>query len=215
MARSKTIAIVDDNRQDLMHMESALAKAGFQTLNYSLGSPLLEELASMRVHAAVIDVRLPDMSGLDIIAEISRKNLEIPCVLASGHSDIPIAVQAMKLGAVDFIEKPVQPERLVDVITRAIESRAARGAASTRSAENAHGLMEQLTPREREVLRLLLQGYQNKLIAYEMGISQRTVEVHRARLMRRLNVKTFAELVRTAVVGQLPTAAEQPHPPSN
>lgn len=212
MGQVKTIAVVDDDRNDLMLVDLALSNAGFHTLKYSLGSPLLRELSSRRVHGAVIDVRLPDISGLDIIAEISRTSPDIRCVMASGHSDIPIAVRAMKLGAVDFIEKPVQPERLVDIVKRAVENRAERGPVGASLAEKAHGLMDQLTPREREVLGLLLQGYQNKMIAYEIGISQRTVEVHRARLMKRLNVKTFAELVRTAVEGQFSNAGERPHP---
>lgn len=215
MKRTKTVAVVDDDPNDLRLIDSALSNAGFQTLKYSLGSPLLRELSSARVHGAVIDVRLPDISGLDIIAETSRRKLDIPLVMASGHSDIPVAVEAMKMGAVDFIEKPIQPERLVDVVERAIESRAQRGAMASNLAENAGSLMEQLTPREREVLALLLRGYQNKMIAYEIGISQRTVEVHRARLMKRLNVKTFAELVRTAVEGRFSNAADLPHPHPN
>lgn len=206
------IAVVDDDRNDLALIDRALSNAGFRTLKYSLGTPFLHEVSPARVQGAVIDVRLPDVSGLDIVAEISRRYPDIPCVMASGHSDIPIAVKAMKLGAVDFIEKPLQPERLVDIVRRAVESRAERGAVSTSLAEKAHGMMKLLTPREREVLGLLLQGYQNKMIAYEIGISQRTVEVHRARLMKRLNVKTFAELVRTALEGQFTSADERPRP---
>lgn len=212
MGHAVRVAVVDDDRNDLRLIDLALSNAGFYTLKYSLGSPFLHNLSSTRVDGAVIDVRLPDISGLDIIDEIARRNLDIPVVMASGHSDIAVAVKAMKMGAVDFIEKPIQPEALVNVVERAIESRSKTAAVNGDLAKKAHGLMEQLTPREREVLGLLLQGYQNKMIAYEIGISQRTVEVHRARLMKRLHVKTFAELVRTAVAGQFSHAGELSHP---
>jgi len=195
------IAVVDDDKNDLRLIDRTLVSAGFQTLTFPTGSPLVQALDSTELHAAVIDVRLPDMSGLDIITEISRRKLLIPCVVASGQSDIAIAVKAMKLGAVDFIEKPVEPELLLVAVKDAVTNRAGGMSANCNCPGEVQALMEQMTPRERQVLQLLLQGYQNKMIAYEIGISQRTVEVHRARLMKRLNVKTFAELVRTAVQG--------------
>jgi len=202
------IAVVDDDKNDLRLIDRTLVSAGFQTLTFLSGSPLVQALGSTELHAAVIDVRLPDMSGLDIITEISRRNLLIPCVVASGQSDIAIAVKAMKLGAVDFIEKPVEPELLVVAVKDAVTNRASGMSANCNSSGEAQALMEQMTPRERQVLQLLLQGYQNKMIAYEIGISQRTVEVHRARLMKRLNVNNFAELVRTAVQGGFDNASD-------
>lgn len=195
------IAVVDDDKNDLRLIDRTLVSAGFQTVAFPSGLPLVQALGSTELHAAVIDVRLPDMSGLDIITEIARRKLLVPCVVASGQSDIAIAVKAMKLGAVDFIEKPVEPELLVVAVKDAVTNRASGMSANCNSRGEAQALMEQMTPRERQVLQLLLQGYQNKMIAYEIGISQRTVEVHRARLMKRLNVKNFAELVRTAVQG--------------
>jgi two-component system, LuxR family, response regulator FixJ len=205
------IAVVDDDKNDLSLIDRTLLSAGFQTLVFPLGSPLVQALSSTDLHAAVIDVVLPDMSGLDIIAEISRRKLLVPCVVASGQSDIAIAVKAMKLGAVDFIEKPVEPELLLDAVKDAVTNRTRRMSANCKSPREAQALMGQLTPRERQVLQLLLQGFQNKMIAYEIGISQRTVEVHRARLMKRLNVNNFAELVRTAVQGGFGNASDFQH----
>jgi len=209
MKREELVCIIDDDPDDLETLQGALSQAGLITRGYAEGRGFLSDLARIGISCAVVDVRLPDMSGLDIVREISRKRADIPFLMASGTSDIPIAVQAMKLGAVDFVQKPVQRDRLVEAVSSAIVDRNRMLDGHSEHDGSRRYLIEQLTPRERDVLGLLLDGYQNKMIAYELGISQRTVEVHRARMMRRLHVKTFAELVRLAVVSDFNRNADE------
>ncbi len=198
MKIKNTVFIVDDDPGDLQYLQSVLSKAGFPTRGFETGRSFLREAAS-GASCVLLDVNLPDIEGLAVISESLAKDPTIPFVMISGVADIPIAVKAMKLGAVDFVEKPVDPAKLVDTVARAIDERAQAHAGEHNDIIAKQPLMQKLTPREREVLRLLLEGYQNKMIAYELGISQRTVEVHRARIMTRLNVKSFAELVRVAL----------------
>jgi len=143
----------------------------------------------------VLDVRLPELSGLDLQMQMAEINLEIPIVFITGHGDIPTSVRAMKAGAVEFLTKPFRDQDLLDAIEEAIErDRAAR----LQQAEmvELRGCYEALTPREREVMELVVSGLLNKQIAAELGISEATVKIHRGQVMEKMRAQSLADLVR-------------------
>lgn len=147
----------------------------------------------------VLDVRLRGMSGLDLQAELGRRGIQIPTIIVTGHGDVPMAVRAMKMGAIDFVEKPFNEQQLLDRIQQAIDvDREHR----RNGEERAHlqSLLTTLSPREREVMDLLVLGKANKEVAEHLGLSTRTVEGHRARLMEKLGCESLAELVRISLV---------------
>jgi len=146
---------------------------------------------------------MPGMGGLELQAELRRSNLDVPFIMITGHGDVPSAVQALKSGAIDFIEKPIRH----DVLLAALEKMTARRRSTleaARAAAVAHAKIAALTPRERDILRHVVTGNPNKIIAYELGISPRTVENHRARLMVKMNAGSVADLVHAAIAGGLP-----------
>jgi RNA polymerase sigma factor (sigma-70 family) len=146
----------------------------------------------------VLDVRMRGMSGLDLQAELARREIAIPTIIVTGHGDVAMAVRAMKMGAVDFIEKPFNDQELLEKIQRAIDAdHAARQGGRER--EQTCALLASLSPREREVMDLLVLGKANKEVADRLGLSTRTVEGHRARLMEKLACSSLAELVRLSL----------------
>jgi two-component system, LuxR family, response regulator FixJ len=150
----------------------------------------------------IADIRMPDMDGLELQEEIIRRALGLPVIIITGHGDVPLAVRAMKAGAVDFIEKPFDDELLRASIARGIEqSRRARGESAV--AQEAEGRIAQLTAREREVMEHLVAGRPNKVIAHRMDISPRTVEVHRGRVMDKMQARSLSDLVRMALAAKI------------
>ncbi len=135
------------------------------------------------------------MSGLELQEEVTRRNIDLPVIIITGHGDVPLAVQAMKAGAIDFLEKPFDDELMLASVKRAMEigSRARGRTAETQAAKE---LLSALTPRERGVLDKLVQGRSNKIVAYELGISPRTVEIHRAHIMSKMDASSLSDLVR-------------------
>ncbi len=153
----------------------------------------------------VLDVRMRGMSGLDLQAELARREIAVPTIIITGHGDVSMAVRAMKMGAVDFVEKPFNDQELLERIQRAIDSdQAAREGGRER--EQACALLASLSPREREVMDLLVLGKANKEVADQLGLSTRTVEGHRARLMEKLSCTSLAELVRLSLRAAPPGA---------
>lgn len=146
----------------------------------------------------VLDIRMPGMSGLDLQRELERRDIDIPIIFLTGHGDIPMAVEALKHGAIDFIEKPFRDQALLDSINTALQSdrehRAERAAAS-----DAEQRLATLTPREHEVLNAIVDGHANKVVAADLGVSERTVEIHRAKVMAKMGVRSLAQLVRMVV----------------
>ncbi|UPK38092.1 LuxR C-terminal-related transcriptional regulator [Bradyrhizobium sp. 186] len=145
----------------------------------------------------VLDVRLPGLSGLDIQAELARANIHIPIIFMSGHGDIPMSVRAMKGGAVDFLTKPFRDQEMLDAVMMAIK-RDRKRREDDRIVANLQALVEALTPREREILALVSSGLMNKQIAAELGLAEITVKIHRGHIMRKMDVKSLADLVRKA-----------------
>jgi FixJ family two-component response regulator len=147
----------------------------------------------------VLDVRLPGLSGLDLQAELAKANIHIPVIFMTGHGDIPMSVQAMKAGAVDFLPKPFRDQDMLDAVATALErDRQQRRAANQLSDLQAR--FETLTQREREVMSLVAAGLMNKQIAGELGISEITVKIHRGQVMRKMGARSLADLVKMAEV---------------
>jgi two-component system response regulator FixJ len=149
----------------------------------------------------VTDVRMPEMSGLDLLHELRGRGVSAPVVIITGHGDVPLAVEAMKAGAFDFLEKPFEDERLLEIVRRALETPRQRDEpAVSEEQSEVRTRIARLSQRERQVLRRLVEGQLNKTIAWELGISARTVEVYRAKLMAKMEAVAFADLVRMALL---------------
>jgi FixJ family two-component response regulator len=153
----------------------------------------------------VLDVRMPGLSGLDLQRELRAANVSHPIIFITGHGDVPMSVKAMKAGAVDFIPKPVRDEDLLRSIEQAM-TRAARESAERAEIETLQDRADRLTPREREVMALVVRGLLNKQIAFELGTAEKTVKVHRARVMQKMQVQSLAELVRVTDKIGLPSS---------
>ena len=197
MAATPLIHVVDDDESLRTSLLDLLHAAGFEARGYaSTGEFLLDPMPD-RPGCALLDVRLPGPSGLDLQAALQRQGVTIPIIFLTGHADVPTSVRAMKAGAIDFLEKPVRRETLLDAIDRALASdntqRTARDMAKRKSAR-----LALLTVREREVFDRIVAGKLNKQVADELGVSLRTVKAYRAQVMEKLGVDTAAELGKLA-----------------
>jgi len=189
------VLVVDDNEGMRSALRRLLAKAQLGVETFASGSEFLAAARFDRPGCIVLDVAMPQMTGLEVQAQLKQREVALPVVFLTGSADIPIAVAAMREGAVDFIEKPFDNDDLVARVRRAI----ARDAAQRRSEVELAGLRQRhgkLTPREREVMELVVTGLTSKEVARRLGASHRTVEIHRARLMEKMQAPTLAELVR-------------------
>jgi two-component system response regulator FixJ len=189
------VHVIDDDEALRDSIRMFLANEGMEVRTYASADAFLTALDSAPAGCVVTDVRMPGMSGMDLLAEIGRLGLTLPVIVVTGHADVPLAVRAMKKGAVDLLEKPFQGEDLIDAVRRALQV----GRDSLQNAvsvQEAQARLATLTARETEVLDRLVRGQPNKIIAYEMGISPRTVEVHRANVMKKTQAGSLSELVR-------------------
>jgi two-component system response regulator FixJ len=196
------VHIVDDDEPLRRALQRLLRSVGYTAITYGTAAAVID--AAPRLSGCLLlDLRMPDMSGLDVQAQLVTRGIRLPVVVVTGHGDVPSAVQAMKAGALDFIEKPFDEERLL----AAIEAAFREGAQTTRDVEatQAARRIAQLSPREHQVLEGIVAGKANKMIAYDLDISVRTVEVHRARLQARLGTHSMAQAVRIAVMAALVT----------
>jgi len=189
------ILLVDDNDEFRESTCWLLEDAGFEVRSFSAAPALLEAVESEAATGAttciVSDVRMPRMSGIEMQQELRRRGVELPLVFVTAHGDVPQAVEAMRNGAANFIEKPFDPATLVHALQAAINRSTLRGSTNTQ--------LERLTPRERQVLELVVAGKLNKTIADVLGISIKTVELHRSNLMGKLGARNVAELIRIAL----------------
>lgn len=191
---SALVYVVDDDTGVLDAIRMLLGSVGLASRGFSSATEFLEAF-DPDVHACIIlDLRMPGMSGLELQARLRESGSVTPIIFVTAHGDVPSAVEAVKGGAVDFIQKPFQDQKLLDKVHQALAQDAALRAERRRKAEIL-AKIRQLTPREAEVMALVVQGKMNKSIARELGISQRTVEIHRARVMEKVGARSVQELV--------------------
>jgi two-component system response regulator FixJ len=197
MTDQRTIHIVDDEESIRRSASFMLKTSGFQVHAYESGPAFLKVAARVEPGCILLDVRMPDMDGLEVQAELNARGIAMPVIVLTGHGDIGTAVTAMRGGAYDFIEKPFEK----DVLFAAIEGafgRLEKGARGVANEQEARVRIAALTPREQDVLRGLVMGKPNKVIAHDLSISPRTVEVYRASLMTKLHLRSLSEALRLA-----------------
>jgi FixJ family two-component response regulator len=190
------VIIVDDDDAVREGLYELILSAGFQPAAFASTKDLLEASVLDRPGCLILDVRMPGSSGLDLQHHLARNGNPKPIIFLTGHGDIPMTVQAMKAGAIDFLTKPVRDQTLLDAVIAAIATDA-RHRAEAEVVERNVRRLETLTPREREVLHEVARGRLNKQIAYDLGISEVTVKLHRGNVMRKMQAASIGELIRT------------------
>jgi two-component system, LuxR family, response regulator FixJ len=198
---SGVVHIVDDDAAVRRSLERLLGSAGLKTRAYDSAESFLASRSQMDEGCVLLDIRMPGMDGLDLQIRLNELHFELPVIIMTGHGEVQIAVRAMKAGAVDFVEKPFDDEYLLSAIGRALGRK--KRAAWDQEIDDLIKQVSGLSPREREVLEHLIAGRSTKAIAHSLGLSVRTIEVHRARMMERLGVRSLAEAIRIAVTAQL------------
>jgi FixJ family two-component response regulator len=191
------VVIIDDDAPVCLSLRLLLETAGLRVRTYSSAESFLRDLHPERRGCLLVDVRMPGMSGIELLGELARRRIELPAVVMTGHGEIETAVQAMKMGAFDFIQKPFTEANLLERVRAAIEADRLRRA-EDRDREEIGIRFATLSRREREVLEHLVRGEVNKTIAHALGITLKTVEFHRARIMRKMHADSFASLVKMA-----------------
>jgi len=196
------VHVVDDDPAIRESLKFLLETAGLPTRTYASAAEFLLAAQTLSSGCVLTDVRMPDMDGLTLQKRLVELGSRLPVIVMTGQGDVPIAVQALKEGAIDFLEKPVDDERLITILQQALQaseqarqSAAALGVITTR--------LNTLTPRERDVFLRLIEGQPNKIIAQDLGTSPRTVEVQRARVMEKMAAKSLPDLVRMALAAQI------------
>ena len=199
MAEHALVHVIDDDDAVRSSLEFLLRTAKIDVRTYESATAFLSQLKAGERGCIVTDVRMPEMSGIELLRRLKEMSIDLPVIVITGHGDVSLAVEAMKAGAIDFLEKPFEDERVLAAIGSALErerEEGARVAERTRIREK----MAQLSQREREVLDGLVAGAANKTIAFDLGISARTVEVYRANVMTKMEAKSLSELVRMAII---------------
>jgi two-component system response regulator FixJ len=194
------IHIVDDDAAVRDSLGVLLAASGFAVQTHTSAAAFLAAAADL-AGCVLTDVRMPGIDGLELQQRLNERGVRLPVIVMTGQGDIPVAVRAMKAGAVDFLEKPLDDDRLLEAVQRALEEGRRLDEARAASAEAA-GRLAGLTPREREVLDLLVTGLSNKAVGNELGASPRTIEVHRARILDKLHARSLPDLVRLLLAAQ-------------
>ncbi len=192
------VYVIDDDAAMRDSLNFLLDAAGFDVLLFETALKFLDALRNLAFGCVVSDVRMPGLDGIELLKRMKTLNSPFPMVIMTGHGDIPLAVEAMKLGAVEFLEKPFEDDRLIDIIEAAIRQGepAAKNEAATRDIVQR---VATLSPRERQVMDGLIAGLSNKLIARDYDISPRTIEVYRANVMTKMQANSLSELVRFAM----------------
>lgn len=190
-----TIFLVDDDEPVRDAIGMLLDTVGIPYQGFASATEFLAAYDGNQRGALVLDIRMPGMSGLELQQVLVERNANLPIVFITGHGDVPMAVEAMKRGAFDFIRKPFRDQELLDRIQEALSLEATQHA-SQADLDAARHRAESLTPREREVFERVAAGQANKVVAIELGISERTVEIHRSQVMQKMNARNLAELVR-------------------
>jgi FixJ family two-component response regulator len=193
-----TVFVVDDDTEICEALVSLLEAEGFAVVAFSSGTEFLDALKPDQNGCIILDINLPQISGLDLQQILADRGIDLPIIFLTGYGDVPKATAGLKAGAVDFLEKPVDSEVLIDAVRRALELSARRGEEKVRQ-QQLEELYSHLTPREKEIIVLLARGYSAKQVGRALGISHRTAEIHRARIMEKLGVQSLADLVALAI----------------
>ena len=198
---SPAVYVVDDDEGVRSSLALLLKSMGQTALTFASAAEFLEAHDPDQPGCVLLDVRMPGMSGLELQDELNRRGAVLPVIFITGHGDVPMAVEAMQHGAYDFLQKPFRDDDLVERIRRALaHDRDLR--AQVGQKQQIRDRLERLTPRERQVLRLVAEGRANKVMAAELGVSQRTVEIHRAHVMRKMGASSLAQLVRMMLIAE-------------
>lgn len=193
-----TVFIVDDEEEVRQAIALLLRSVALRGVAYPSSAAFLDAWTGDRLPACLlVDLRMPGMSGLDLFAELRRRGSRMPAIMMTGHGEVSVAVRAMKAGLFDFVEKPFDDQALLDLVGEALAQCSVAASREATRAEIA-GRAAALTPREREVMDMLVQGRMNKVVAADLGLSIRTVELHRSRIMEKMRARTFSDLVRMA-----------------
>jgi two-component system response regulator FixJ len=193
----QTIFIVDDDAAIRDSLRMMLEVAGYTVRDFASAQSFLSD-ADLQGGCLIVDIRMPGMGGLELQEELVRRKANVPVIVMTGHGDVPLAVRAMRAGAMDFVEKPFDSERMLQSVADALEA-GQRAQSRAAEAKAARDLLDLLTPREREILDQLVKGHANKVVAHQLGISPRTVEIHRASIMEKLHARNLSHVVRTAL----------------
>jgi len=194
-ATNSSVYIVDDDQAIRRAMELLMRSVGLDYEIFHSADDFLASHSNDRAGCLVLDIRMPGLGGLELQEKLNEMGSTLPVIFITGHGDVPMAVEAMQKGAVGFIQKPFRDQDLLDQVSEALKTDQERRSVRDQKAEVASRI-EKLTKREHEVMDLVVTGKPNKVIAYELGVSQRTVEIHRARVMEKMEARSLADLVR-------------------
>jgi len=199
MANENVVHIIDDDVDARESLAFLLSTADVEVHAYESAVAFLKALPQVTAGCVITDVRMPEMDGMELLRQLHENGTALPVIVMTGHGDVPLAVEAMKLGAIDFLEKPFDDEALLTSVRMALSRNRADSEQESRKTEVKERLAA-LSPRERQVLEGLIAGHPNKTIAFDLGISARTVEVYRANVMTKMQAHSLSELVRMALV---------------
>jgi two-component system response regulator FixJ len=200
MSARGSVFVIDDDEAMRDSLDFLLGSAGFKVALFDSARSFLDAISKLDFGCVVTDVRMPGIDGIELLKRLKASRSVLPIIVMTGHGDIPLAVDAMKLGAVDFLEKPFEDDRLIEMIDTALKQ-AASHAQSEAATQDIAARVASLSPRERQVMDGLITGLSNKQIAREYDISPRTIEVYRANVMTKMQASSLSELVRLALRG--------------
>jgi two-component system, LuxR family, response regulator FixJ len=205
------VHVIDDDEAVRESLTFLLKASGLTVRTYENATAFLRDDPKTKSGCIVTDVRMPDISGIDLLHRLNELNVKLPVIVITGHGDVPLAVEAMKSGAIDFLEKPFDDDTLLNAVNAALHH---QGADAKREADRSEIIekLATLSNRERQVLEGLVAGHPNKTIAFDHGISPRTVEIYRANLMSKMQAGSLSELVRMALVGGILEGGARPGP---
>ena len=194
----QTVFIVDDDDAVRGALKLLMKSVGHEAKTFTTGDEFLASCRPDMSGCLVLDIRMPGISGLELQEKLHQQGIKVPIIFITGHGDVPMAVEAMKQGALEFLQKPFREQDLVDRVNEALEKDESASKFALQRTE-IEPRIAKLTPRERQIMDMIVQGKANKVIAIDLGVSQRTVETHRTRIMRKMQAKSLAELVQMAV----------------
>lgn len=198
MSDQPSVFVVDDDEQVRSALTLLMESVGLKSESFTSAQEFLDQFDAAKSGCIILDVRMPGISGLDLQARLTAEKIYPPIIIITGHGDVPMAVRAVRAGAVDFIEKPFNNQSMLDSVHRAIELDAVQRGESSRL-QDIEQHYSALTPREKEVLQCVIEGKRNKIIAFEMNISQSTVEAHRSKVMEKMSATSLSDLMRMAL----------------